>query len=87
MADDSDPTRPDPSGDAGHADREGFREGMASSRGDPRALLVVNLVLSTLLAWAVVGGLSLIDVAGFSARNVAALALVLFTLTYLAVLR
>ena len=83
MADDSDAARPG-SDDAG---RDGLRDGIAASRGDPRVLLALDLVLSTLLAWAVVGGLSLVDVAAFSARNVAVLALALFALTYLAVLR
>lgn len=91
MVDDSDAARPGPDDAPADADADagpgGFRDGMESSRGDPRVLLVLNLVLSTLLAWTVVGGLSLVDVAAFSARNVAALALVLFALTYLAVLR
>ncbi|MFW6321754.1 MAG: hypothetical protein ACOC0Z_07865 [Halohasta sp.] len=61
---------------------EGFREGLADSTGDPRVLLAMNAVLSTLFGWTVVGGLSMIDIAEFSAINVASAAIVVFALTY-----
>jgi len=58
---------------------------MANSKGDPRVLFVMNLVLSTVFAYAVVWGLSFIDVLAFTWRSVAALAALLMILTYLVV--
>ena len=54
-----------------------------AAQGDPRVLLVMNLVLSTLFAGAVVWGLGFIDVLSFSWRSVALLAAALMFLTYL----
>lgn len=59
-----------------------LREGMKSSKGDPRVLIVMNLILSALFAWVVVAGLSLIDAMEFTVLNVATLALVVFAMTY-----
>ncbi len=53
-----------------------------ASEGDPRVLLVMNVVLSTAFAAAVVWGLSVIGVAAFTPVNVATLALLLITLTH-----
>ena len=39
------------------ADDGGFGEGIATSDGDPRVLLGLNAVLSTLLGWTLIGGL------------------------------
>ena len=70
-------------GDGGPPDgRKGFREGIESSEGDPRVLLVLNAVLSGLFAWAVVAGGSLLDLMAFSASNVVTVALVVFAMTY-----
>jgi hypothetical protein len=54
-----------------------------AAQGDPRVLFVMNLVLSTLFAGAVVWGLGFIDVLSFSWRSVALLAAALMFLTYL----
>lgn len=64
------------------ADDGGFGEGIATSDGDPRVLLTLNAVLSTLFGWTLIGGLSVLDVAAFSVINVATAAIVVFTLTY-----
>lgn len=64
-------------------DADGFKEGMQTSAGDPRVLLVMNAVLSTLFSWSIVWGLSLLGVAEFTAINVATGAIILFSLTYL----
>jgi hypothetical protein len=55
---------------------------MTESQGDPRVLLVMNLVLSSLFAWVVVWGLSFIDVLAFSWLRVAGLAFLLVVVTY-----
>lgn len=64
-------------------DTDGFEEGLSASAGDPRVLLIMNAVLSTLFSWSIVWGLSLLDLAEFTAINVATGAIVLFSLTYL----
>ena len=64
------------------ADADGFSEGVAASRGDPRVLLAMNVVLSTLFGWVIVGGLSVIDIVAFDLLNVATAAIVVFSLTY-----
>ncbi|ELZ88204.1 hypothetical protein C453_02002 [Haloferax elongans ATCC BAA-1513] len=51
--------------------------------GDPRVLLVMNVVLSSVFATVVVFGLSYADLAAFTLVNVASAALVLVALTYL----
>ncbi|MFC7069947.1 hypothetical protein [Halobaculum lipolyticum] len=58
-----------------------------ASDGDPRVLLAMNLVLSTAFASVVVWGLSYLDLASFTVETVAGMALVVFLVTYLAVLR
>ncbi len=63
----------------------GFADGIASSKGDPRVLLLLNAIISTMFAWTVVGGLSILGVVEFSALNVATGAIVVFALTYLVV--
>ena len=67
----------------GDADAEGFEAGVASSEGDPRVLIVLNAVLSTLFGWTVVWGLSYLDVLEFGFVNVTTAAIVLFAMTYL----
>lgn len=64
-------------------DSDGFEEGLSASAGDPRVLLIMNAVLSTLFSWSIVWGLSLLDIAEFTVINVATGAIVLFSLTYL----
>lgn len=53
-----------------------------TSKGDPRVLFVMNLVLSTLFASVIVWGLSYLDIVGLTPINVASLALVLMAVTY-----
>lgn len=62
------------------------RRGMAND-GDPRVLLAMNIVLSSLFSTVVVWGLSYLDLAALTLENVAGLALVVFAATYLIVLR
>jgi hypothetical protein len=64
------------------ADSEGFSDGAAASQGDPRVLLAINAVLSTLFGLTIVGGLSFLDVVAFDLINVATAAIVIFSLTY-----
>jgi|AntRauTorcE11898_2_1112593.scaffolds.fasta_scaffold185962_1 hypothetical protein len=62
---------------------KGFSEAVAASDGDPRVLVAINAVLSTLFGWTIVGGLSFLDVVAFDLVNVATAAIVIFSLTYL----
>ncbi|WP_101298066.1 hypothetical protein [Halegenticoccus soli] len=55
---------------------------MARSKGDPRVLFAMNVALSTAFAAVVVWGLSFLGIAAFEPANVAALAAVLFVVTY-----
>ncbi|MFA9416477.1 hypothetical protein [Natrinema sp. HArc-T2] len=66
----------------GDADADGFEAGVASSEGDPRVLLVMNAVLSTLFGWTVVWGLSYLGFLEFGFINVATAAILLFAMTY-----
>jgi hypothetical protein len=65
----------------------GLTGGVERSSGDPKVLLAMNAVLSSWFAWVVVWGLDLLGAATLTAVNVATLAIVLFGVTYLAVLR
>ena len=65
----------------------GLTEDVERSSGDPKVLLAMNAVLSSWFAWVVVWGLDLLGAATLTAVNVATLAIVLFGVTYLAVLR
>ena len=64
-------------------DPEGFGEGLSASRGDPRVLLLLNVILSAMFGTTVVWGLSLLDAAELSLINVATATIVLVALTYL----
>lgn len=66
---------------------KGIREGVESSDGDPRVVLLLGAVLSLGFAWTVVWGLDLLGALTFSLGSFAAAALVLFALTYVVVLR
>ncbi|WP_137288968.1 hypothetical protein [Natronorubrum halophilum] len=63
-------------------ERDGIREGLESSRGDPRVLVALNVVLSTMFAVMLVWGLFLVGALEFSVVTVAVVAVVLFVLTY-----
>ena len=56
-------------------------EGIESSEGDPRALLVINAVLSAAVAWTILRGLDFFGAAEFAWTSVAGLALVLMVVT------
>lgn len=56
---------------------------MGTSKGDPRVLVAMNVVLSTLFATVVVWGLSVVGAFAFSLRNVAIAALALVVVTWL----
>ncbi|WP_306052901.1 hypothetical protein [Natronococcus wangiae] len=64
------------------ADRDGLREGLESSHGDPRVLLVLNAVLSTLFAWILVAAGDFVGMLEFSLTTVAAVAAGVFVLTF-----
>lgn len=66
---------------------KGIRDGMANSEGDPKVLVLLGIALSASMAWTVVWGLDLLGAVTFGLGNVAALALVLFALTYVVVIR
>ncbi|WP_123622267.1 hypothetical protein [Halorubrum sp. CSM-61] len=69
------------------SDGEGIRSGVEESTGDPRVVLALNAVLSTWFAWVVVWGLDFLGFIALTLQNVATLALILFAVTYVAVLR
>lgn len=54
-----------------------------ASRGDPRVLFVMNLVLSSAFAAAVVWGLDRLGMLALTFVNVASLALIVMAVTYL----
>ena len=58
---------------------------MANSKGDPRVLFVMNLVLSVAFASFAVWGLSFLDVLEFTWRTVAVATGLLMVVTYLVV--
>ncbi len=66
----------------GNSDR-GLSDGIEASQGDPRVLLAMNALLSTILGWTIIGGLSLLNLAAFDALNIATVAIIVFALTYL----
>lgn len=68
-------------------DDGGLGAGMSSSKGDPRVLLALNLVLSTAFASFVVWGLSVLDLAALTLENVALATAIVFALTLLTTYR
>jgi hypothetical protein len=63
-------------------DTDGFEEGASGTRGDPRVLVAMNVVLSTAFAATVIWGLSLLGAAEFTLINVATGAVLLIALSY-----
>ena len=57
------------------------------SQGDPRVLVVMNLVLSALFSTVVVWGLAFIGVGAFTWPNVAVATVALFVITWVFVMR
>lgn len=66
---------------------DGFSEGIESSEGDPRVLLLLNALLSLLFGYSLVFGLSFIGLWAFNVVNVLTATIMLFALTYVVVLR
>lgn len=66
---------------------KGISEGLRDSKGDPRLLLLLNAVLSAWFAWTVIWGADLLNLVEYTLTNVATVAIVLFAVTYLVVLR
>ena len=58
-----------------------------SQSGDPRVLLILNVVLSLIFASVLVWGLDFIDVVTFTWTNVGLLTVILVILTHLVVMR
>ncbi|WP_134671196.1 hypothetical protein [Halorussus marinus] len=58
---------------------------MTDSKGDPRVLAAMNLVLSSLFAVAVVWGLSFLDVLAYEWQTIAAVAALLAVVTHLVI--
>ena len=59
--------------------------GTSNSKGDPRVLLVMNLVLSTLFSWVIISGLAFVGQIEFEWATVALLALVIAVVTHLVI--
>lgn len=66
---------------------KGVRDGLEESKGDPRLILLLNGILSAWFAWTAVWGMDLLNIVPFTTTNVLTLALIIFALTYVVVLR
>lgn len=66
-------------------DQNGFEEGISSSSGDPRVLLVLNALLSALFGTTIVWGLSLLEMAELSLVNALTATIIIFAFTYLVI--
>ncbi len=66
---------------------DGFDAGASGSQGDPRVLIVMNLVLSAGFAATIVWGLDVLGAAELTLINVATGAILLFALTYVITLQ
>jgi hypothetical protein len=64
-------------------DPDGFEAGAANSAGDPRVVLLLNAVLSTLFALTITWGLDFVGTLEFTVTNAATLAILLFAVSYL----
>jgi hypothetical protein len=63
-------------------DSDGFGAGADRSKGDPRVVLALNAVLSTVFAFIIVWGLDLIGAMEYTLVNVATVAVLLFAVAY-----
>ena len=63
-------------------DADGFEAGASGTQGDPRVLVAMNVVLSTVFAATVVWGLSYLGAAEFTLVNVATGAVLLVAISY-----
>ncbi|WP_440763866.1 hypothetical protein [Natronorubrum sp. DTA7] len=64
------------------AEPDGLTEGLESSEGDPRVLVAMNAVLSTLFAAMFVWGADLVGALEFGVATVAVVAVAVFVLTH-----
>ena len=63
-------------------DADGFEAGTSGTQGDPRVLVAMNVVLSTVFAATVVWGLSYLGAAEFTLVNVATGTVLLVAVSY-----
>ena len=63
-------------------DADGFEAGTSGTQGDPRVLVAMNVVLSTVFAATVVWGLSYLGATEFTLVNVATGAVLLVAVSY-----
>lgn len=66
-------------------DQNRFEEGISSSSGDPRVLLLLNVLLSALFGTTIVWGLSLLEMAELSLVNALTATILIFAFTYLVI--
>ncbi|QSW99883.1 hypothetical protein [Haloterrigena alkaliphila] len=64
-----------------NGERDGLQEGLESSEGDPRVILAMNAVLSTVFAALIVWGASIVGTLEYDLPTVAVAAVALFVLT------
>jgi len=64
------------------SDPDGFGAGAEQSKGDPRVVLALNAVLSTVFAVTITWGLDFVGSLAFTPVNVATLAVLLFAVSY-----
>jgi len=64
------------------SDQDGFGAGAEQSQGDPRVVLALNAVLSTVFAVTITWGLDFVGSLEFTPVNVATLAVLLFAVSY-----
>lgn len=64
------------------SDSEGFGAGAERSKGDPRVVLALNAVLSTVFAFTIVWGLDFVGALEYNLLNVATVGILLFAVSY-----
>lgn len=64
------------------SDPEGFGAGAEQSKGDPRVVIALNVVLSTMFAITIAWGMGLVGFLEFNLVNTATIAILLFAATY-----
>lgn len=63
-------------------DPDGFGAGAEQSKGDPRVVLALNVVLSTLFAVTIAWGMGFVGFLEFNVVNTATIAILLFAVAY-----
>lgn len=64
------------------SDPEGFQAGAEQSKGDPRVVIALNAVLSTMFAATIAWGMGFVGFIEYNLVNTATIAILLFTATY-----